>query len=76
MTVRYLIDTDWAIDHLHQIDRVMRRLQELQTMAPAQREPHFPSAVFACGSQNVISIPRYMSMAVESSTRACSLCPV
>jgi tRNA(fMet)-specific endonuclease VapC len=25
----YLIDTDWAIDHLHQIERVTRRLEEL-----------------------------------------------
>jgi predicted nucleic acid-binding protein len=30
MTVRYLIDTDWVIDHLHQIDRVVNRLQELR----------------------------------------------
>ncbi len=28
----YLIDTDWVIDHLHQRDRVTRRLEEL---APA-----------------------------------------
>ena len=25
----YLIDTDWVIDHLHQIERVTRRLEEL-----------------------------------------------
>jgi tRNA(fMet)-specific endonuclease VapC len=25
----YLIDTDWAIDHLHNIERVVRRLEEL-----------------------------------------------
>ena len=30
MTFRYLIDTDWTIDHLHQIDRVVQRLQELR----------------------------------------------
>ncbi|MEK7561057.1 MAG: type II toxin-antitoxin system VapC family toxin [Patescibacteria group bacterium] len=30
MTVRYLIDTDWAIDHMNAIDRVVRRLQELR----------------------------------------------
>jgi predicted nucleic acid-binding protein len=28
----YLIDTDWVIDHLNHIERVMRRLEEL---APA-----------------------------------------
>ena len=27
--MRYLIDTDWAIDHLHQVSRVVRRLEEL-----------------------------------------------
>ena len=30
MTIRYLIDTDWAIDHLNQIDRVVTRLKELR----------------------------------------------
>jgi tRNA(fMet)-specific endonuclease VapC len=30
MTVRYLIDTDWVIDHLNQIDRVVNRLKELR----------------------------------------------
>ena len=30
MTIRYLIDTDWVIDHLNQIDRVVTRLQELR----------------------------------------------
>ena len=30
MTIRYLIDTDWAIDHLNQIDRVVNRLKELR----------------------------------------------
>lgn len=30
MTVRYLIDTDWVIDHLNQIKRVVNRLQELR----------------------------------------------
>jgi hypothetical protein len=24
MTLRYLIDTDWVIDHLNQIDRVVK----------------------------------------------------
>jgi tRNA(fMet)-specific endonuclease VapC len=27
--MRYLVDTDWAIDHLHQVSRVVRRLEEL-----------------------------------------------
>ena len=27
--MRYLIDTDWAIDHLHHVSRVVRRLEEL-----------------------------------------------
>jgi hypothetical protein len=26
MTIRYLIDTDWAIDHLNAIERVISRL--------------------------------------------------
>ena len=30
MTIRYLIDTDWVIDHLNQIDRVVNRLKELR----------------------------------------------
>ena len=30
MTIRYLIDTDWVIDHLNQIDRVVNRLRELR----------------------------------------------
>jgi tRNA(fMet)-specific endonuclease VapC len=30
MTVRYLIDTDWVIDHLNQIERVVDRLKELR----------------------------------------------
>jgi tRNA(fMet)-specific endonuclease VapC len=30
MTLRYLIDTDWIIDHLNQIERVVNRLQELR----------------------------------------------
>jgi tRNA(fMet)-specific endonuclease VapC len=29
MTIRYLVDTDWVIDHLNQIERVVTRLQEL-----------------------------------------------
>jgi hypothetical protein len=29
MTIRYLIDTDWVIDHLNHIDRVVNRLKEL-----------------------------------------------
>ena len=29
MTLRYLIDTDWVIDHLNQIERVVNRLKEL-----------------------------------------------
>ena len=34
------------------------------------------SATSACGSQNVISMARYISMAVDSSARACSRWPV
>jgi tRNA(fMet)-specific endonuclease VapC len=30
MTIRYLIDTDWVIDHLNQIERVVDRLTELR----------------------------------------------
>lgn len=30
MTTRYLIDTDWVIDHLNQIERVVTRLKELR----------------------------------------------
>jgi tRNA(fMet)-specific endonuclease VapC len=30
MTLRYLIDTDWVIDHLNAIERVVQRLQELR----------------------------------------------
>ena len=30
--MRYLLDPDWAIDHLHDVERVVRRLEEL---APA-----------------------------------------
>jgi tRNA(fMet)-specific endonuclease VapC len=30
MTLRYLIDTDWVIDHLNQIERVVNRLKELR----------------------------------------------
>jgi predicted nucleic acid-binding protein len=30
MTVRYLIDTDWVIDHLNQMERVVNRLKELR----------------------------------------------
>jgi tRNA(fMet)-specific endonuclease VapC len=30
MTIRYLIDTDWVIDHLNHIDRVVNRLKELR----------------------------------------------
>jgi tRNA(fMet)-specific endonuclease VapC len=30
MTLRYLIDTDWVIDHLNQIDRIVNRLRELR----------------------------------------------
>jgi tRNA(fMet)-specific endonuclease VapC len=30
MTLRYLIDTDWVIDHLNQIHRVVNRLTELR----------------------------------------------
>jgi len=27
--MKYLVDTDWAIDHLHSVERVVRRLEEL-----------------------------------------------
>ena len=27
--MRYLVDTDWVIDHLHEHDQVVRRLEEL-----------------------------------------------
>ena len=27
--MKYLVDTDWAIDHLHRVERVVRRLEEL-----------------------------------------------
>jgi len=27
--MRYLIDTDWAIDHLHNVEKVVRKLDEL-----------------------------------------------
>jgi tRNA(fMet)-specific endonuclease VapC len=30
MTLRYLIDTDWVIDHMNQIERVVNRLKELR----------------------------------------------
>jgi tRNA(fMet)-specific endonuclease VapC len=30
MTLRYLVDTDWVIDHLNQIERVVNRLRELR----------------------------------------------
>jgi tRNA(fMet)-specific endonuclease VapC len=30
MTIRYLIDTDWVIDHLNQIDAVVSRLTALR----------------------------------------------
>jgi tRNA(fMet)-specific endonuclease VapC len=30
MTIRYLIDTDWIIDHLNQIEPVVTRLKELR----------------------------------------------
>jgi tRNA(fMet)-specific endonuclease VapC len=30
MTIRYLIDTDWVIDHLNHIDRIVARLKELR----------------------------------------------
>jgi predicted nucleic acid-binding protein len=30
MTLRYLIDTDWVIDHLNQVERVVNRLRELR----------------------------------------------
>ena len=29
MAMRYLVDTDWAIDHMHNVSRVVRRLEEL-----------------------------------------------
>lgn len=29
MTIRYLVDTDWVIDHLNQIERIVIRLKEL-----------------------------------------------
>ncbi len=28
MTIRYLIDTDWIIDYLNEIERVVTRLKE------------------------------------------------
>ena len=34
------------------------------------------NAAFVSGNQNVISISRYISIAVDSSARACSGCPV
>jgi tRNA(fMet)-specific endonuclease VapC len=30
MSLRYLVDTDWVIDHLNQIERVVNRLRELR----------------------------------------------
>jgi tRNA(fMet)-specific endonuclease VapC len=30
MTLHYLVDTDWVIDHLNQIERVVNRLRELR----------------------------------------------
>lgn len=30
MTVKYLIDTDWVIDHLNQVDWVVSKLKELR----------------------------------------------
>jgi tRNA(fMet)-specific endonuclease VapC len=30
MTLRYLVDTDWVIDHLNRIERVVNRLRELR----------------------------------------------
>jgi tRNA(fMet)-specific endonuclease VapC len=27
--MKYLLDTDWVIDHLHNVERVVRRLEEL-----------------------------------------------
>ena len=30
MIIRYLIDTDWVIDHLNQIERVVNRLKQLR----------------------------------------------
>jgi tRNA(fMet)-specific endonuclease VapC len=30
MTTKYLIDTDWVIDHLNQVDRVVSKLKELR----------------------------------------------
>jgi tRNA(fMet)-specific endonuclease VapC len=35
MTIRYLIDTDWVIDHLNQIERVVDRLKELRSQGLA-----------------------------------------
>jgi tRNA(fMet)-specific endonuclease VapC len=37
MTIRYLIDTDWVIDHLNAIERVVTKLKELrpQGLAPS-----------------------------------------
>jgi tRNA(fMet)-specific endonuclease VapC len=35
MTIRYLIDTDWGIDHLNQIERVVTRLKELRSQGLA-----------------------------------------
>jgi tRNA(fMet)-specific endonuclease VapC len=35
MTIRYLIDTDWVIDHLNQIERVVHRLKELRSQGLA-----------------------------------------
>ena len=29
--MQYLVDTDWIIDHLHQVDHVVRRLEQLAT---------------------------------------------
>jgi tRNA(fMet)-specific endonuclease VapC len=30
MTIRYLIDTDWVIDHLNAIERVVTKLEEVR----------------------------------------------
>ena len=27
--MNYLVDTDWAIDHLHRVDRIVQRLEEM-----------------------------------------------
>jgi tRNA(fMet)-specific endonuclease VapC len=35
MTIRYLIDTDWVIDHLNGIERVVTRLKELRSQGLA-----------------------------------------